>query len=215
MIGSADFDGVIFEVLGIFANREHYSLGRGLAKCLMKTLPTVQHANIEKLLDLYGIFPKATDDADQIRDKIIQFGTDLKFFASSRDYSWFWPGSSWLYYFNESSPWLGRYKGRSAHCLDIAHLFLNYKDIMDKSQRRIAMSFARDVISFVNAETPWAEFRSSGKMRVYSMLENDQYPDRNLEGVKPAPSHEVQALWNETGLDCLVQAWDTYFMSSW
>ncbi|EEU35497.1 uncharacterized protein NECHADRAFT_98197 [Fusarium vanettenii 77-13-4] len=214
MIGSADFDGAIFEVMGLFANRESDSLGQGFAKCLMKTLPTMQHANIGKLLDLYGLFPIETDDADQTRDKIIQFGTDLKFFASSRDYASSWPSSSWLYYFKESNPWLGRYKGRSAHCLDIAYLFLNYKDIMDESQRKIAMSFARDVISFVNAETPWAEFHSSGKMRVYGMLENDQYPEQNLEGVKSAPSQEVQTLWNEIGLDCLVQAWDTYFMSS-
>lgn len=214
MIGSTDFDGAIFEVLGLFAGRDPGSLGEAFAKYLMRTVPAAQHANFDKLLGLYGISSTAAADTEQTRVKILQFGTDLKYFASSRAYAASWPAHSWLYYFRESNPWDGPHKGRSAHCLDIAYLFLNYKDVMGESQKRVALDFARDVVLFTNGEAPWSEFHSSGKMRVFGSLGDGQVAEQSLGEVKAGPSQEVRTLWDEVGLDNLAQAWDAYFTRS-
>ncbi|KAF5962296.1 triacylglycerol lipase V [Fusarium bulbicola] len=206
MIGSTDFDAVVFEVLGLFADR-HPGLAQGFTRSLMKTIPEEHHARMERLLNLYGI-PEAEED-DKARVKILQFGTDLKYFATSRHYANFWPSQSWLYYFNESNPWDGPHKGRSAHCLDIAYLFLNYNHVMDDSQKKTATDFARDVITFTNLEEPWAEFHASKDLRVYGALTKSKKSGNSLK-TTAGPSEETQRLWSEIGLDNLAQAWSAY-----
>ncbi|KAI6764143.1 hypothetical protein HG530_007932 [Fusarium avenaceum] len=208
MIGSTDFDAVVFEVLGLFENRQQGSMAEEFIKYLIKTIPVTQHVAVESLVSLYGI--STAEDNSKTQVKILQFGTDLKYFASSRHYATFWPTQSWLYYFNESNPWDGPHKGRSAHCLDIAYLFLNYNDVMDDSQKRTATRFARDVIQFTHEEAPWAEFQASGKIRVYGSHGESQGTKEDLEKVTAGPSQEVQALWAEIGLDNLAEAWDAY-----
>ncbi|KAF5670734.1 para-nitrobenzyl esterase [Fusarium circinatum] len=208
MIGSTDFDAVVFEVLGLFADRD-LGLAQDFTRSLMKAkaIPEEHHAGLERLLNLYGI--SEAEEDDKARVKIVQFGTDLKYFATSRHYANFWPSQSWLYYFNESNPWDGPHKGRSAHCLDIAYLFLNYNHVMDDSQKKIATDFARDVISFTNMEDPWAEFHASKDLRVYGALTESQKSGDSLKTI-PGPSEEVQRLWSEIGLDNLTQAWGAY-----
>ncbi|KAG5803383.1 hypothetical protein H9Q74_011872 [Fusarium xylarioides] len=206
MIGSTDFDAVVFEVLGLFADRDP-GLAQGFARSLMDTILEEHHARLQSLLSLYGIPGVETDD--EARIKILQFGTDLKYFATSRHYANFWPSQSWLYYFNESNPWDGPHKGRSAHCLDIAYLFLNYNHVMDDSQKKTSTDFARDVISFMNMEEPWAEFHSSKDLRVYGGLAESHESGDSLK-TTPGPSEDVQRLWSEIGLDNLAQAWGAY-----
>ncbi|KAI1045298.1 hypothetical protein LB505_013931 [Fusarium chuoi] len=207
MIGSTDFDAVIFEVLGLFAGRDQGSVAQGFARSLTKSIPEEHHDRLERLLSLYGI-SEAEDDGET-RVKILQFGTDLKYFATSKHYANCWPTKSWLYYFNESNPWDGPHKGRSAHCLDIAYLFLNFNHVMDDSQKKTATDFARDVISFTNMEQPWAEFHASQDLRLYGGLAESQESGDGLR-TTPGPSEEVQYLWSEIGLDNLSQAWGSY-----
>ncbi|KAH7169404.1 Alpha/Beta hydrolase protein [Fusarium sp. MPI-SDFR-AT-0072] len=204
MIGSTDFDAVVFEVLGLFADRDP-GLAQGFARSLMKAIPEEHHAKLESLLSLYGIPEVETDD--QTRIKILQFGTDLKYFATSKHYAAFWPSQSWLYYFNESNPWDGPHKGRSAHCLDIGYLFLNYNHVMNDSQKETATRFARDVIGFTNGDAPWGGFHSTKEIKLYGSNEAKQ---RTGQKATAGPSQEVQALWSEIGLDNLVRAWGAY-----
>jgi carboxylesterase type B len=209
LIGSTDFDAVVFEVLGLFAGREQGSLARDFTRSLTNTIHEEHHARLESLLNLYGI--SEADDDEKTRVKILQFGTDLKYFATSKHYATFWPAQSWLYYFNESNPWEGPHQGRSAHCLDIAYLFLNYNHVMGDSQKRVATEFARDVISFTNGEAPWAEFHSSKEIRVYGSNGESQGTGQKATA---GPSQEVQALWSAIGLDILAQAWGAYSSKS-
>jgi carboxylesterase type B len=206
MIGSTDFDAVVFEVLGLFTDRDP-GLAQGFARSLIKAIPEEHHARLNSLLSLYGI--PETESDDEARIKILQFGTDLKYFATSRHYANHWPSQSWLYYFNESNPWDGPHKGRSAHCLDIAYLFLNYNHVMDDSQKKTATEFARDVISFTNLEEPWAEFHASKELRVYGVPADSQPSGGDVKNT-PGPSEEVQRVWSEIGLDNLTQAWGAY-----
>ncbi|KAF4333433.1 para-nitrobenzyl esterase [Fusarium beomiforme] len=210
MIGSADFDAVIFEVLGLFAGRDEGSIGQEFVEYFIKTVPAAHHDKVKSLLSLYGISTTGSEVDDQIRIRILQFGTDLKYFASSKHYASFWPAESWLYYFNESNPWDGPHQGRSCHCLDIAYLFLNYNNVMNQDQKETAMKFARDVVEFTNGEAPWAEFKSSGKIRVYGSHLENKGAEMNAKELKKGPSSEVQALWGDIGLDNLARAWDAY-----
>ncbi|KAF5707176.1 para-nitrobenzyl esterase [Fusarium mundagurra] len=210
MIGSTDFDAVVFEVLGLFADRDP-GLAQGFARSLMKTIPEEHHDRLNSLLSLYGISEEENDD--EARIKILQFGTDLKYFATSRHYANLWPSQSWLYYFNESNPWDGPHKGRSAHCLDIAYLFLNFNHVMDDSQKKTSTDFARDVISFTNMEEPWAEFHASKDLRVYGASGESHESGDSLK-TTIGPSEEVQRLWSEIGLDNLAQAWGAYSVRS-
>ncbi|KAF5585051.1 para-nitrobenzyl esterase [Fusarium pseudoanthophilum] len=206
MIGSTDFDAVVFEVLGLFADRDP-GLAQGFAKSLTKAIPEEHHARLKNLLSLYGI--PETENDDEARIKILQFGTDLKYFATSRHYANHWSSQSWLYYFNESNPWDGPHKGRSSHCLDIAYLFLNFNHVMDESQKKTAADFARDVISFTNMEEPWGEFHASKDLRVYGAQPESRESGDSLKTVA-GPSEEVQRLWSGIGLDNLTQAWGAY-----
>ncbi|RBQ72556.1 hypothetical protein FVER14953_13281 [Fusarium verticillioides] len=206
MIGSTDFDAVVFEVLGLFADRDP-GLAQGFARSLIKAIPEEHHARLNSLLSLYGI--PETENDDEARIKILQFGTDLKYFATSRHYANLWPSQSWLYYFNEANPWDGPHRGRSAHCLDIAYLFLNFNHVMDDSQKKTATDFARDMISFTNMEEPWAEFHASKDLRVYGARAVSQESGDKLK-TTAGPSEEVQRLWSEIGLDNLAQAWSAY-----
>jgi carboxylesterase type B len=209
MIGSTDFDGAIFEVLGIFAGRNEATLAEDFAKVLQRFVPGSQNEKITQLLRLYGIENVVAAETQESRLAILQFGTDLKYFASARAYASSWPDESWLYYFNEQNPWEGPHKGRSAHCLDIAYLFLNYSDVMSEPQLEVATGFARDVIGFVYGEQPYAEFRSSRKMKVYG-----QSPEGSetscLDESMVGPSAEIRKLWDEIGLDILAKGWDAY-----
>lgn len=207
MIGSTNFDAVIFEVLGLFADGDQGFLAQGFVRSLTKSIPEEHHDRLEKLFSLYRI--SEADDDGETSVKILQFGTDLKYFATSRHYANCWPTNPWLYYFNESNPWDGPHKGRSAHCLDIAYLFLNYDHVMDDCQKKTATDFARDVISFANMEEPWAEFRASKDLRVYGSLGGSQDSGDSLK-IRPRPSEEIQRLWSEIGLDNVAQAWGAY-----
>lgn len=211
MIGSTDFDAVVFEVLGLFTDREEGSVAQEFITCLTGTIPEMHRVKVRRLLDLYGI--SESDSDDESREKILQFGTDLKYFASSKHYATFWPAPSWLYYFNESNPWNGPHQGRSAHCLDIAYLFLNYHGVMNESQKETAMDFARDVINFATGEAPWSEFHSSGDIRVYGSNEESLRTRRAKSDIpRPlvGPAEEVQNLWKEIGLDSLTWGWESF-----
>ncbi|KAH7462845.1 hypothetical protein FOMA001_g18339 [Fusarium oxysporum f. sp. matthiolae] len=208
MIGSTNFDAVVFEALGLFEGRGQGSLAQDFARYLTKSIPKEHHARLESLVSLYGI--SDADDDDKTRIEILQFGTDLKYFATAKHYAAFWPTQSWVYYFNELNPWEGPHQGRSSHCLDIAYLFLNYNHVMDDSQKRVATKFARDVIIFANGEAPWAEFHDSNEIRVYGANGESLGTEGSLKRATAGPSIEVQALWSEIGLDNLAQAWGAY-----
>ncbi|KAF4333428.1 para-nitrobenzyl esterase [Fusarium beomiforme] len=209
MIGSADFDGVIFGVLGLFTGRDEGSIGQEFVDYFMRTVPAAHHDKVKSLLSQYGI-STGSEANDQVRTGILEFGTDLKYFASSKHYASFWPAESWLYYFNESNPWDGPHKGRSCHCLDIAYLFLNYSNVMNQDQKETGKRFANEVIEFTNGEAPWAEFKSSGKIRVYGSHLESKVAEITAKELKEGPSLEVQALWEDIGLDNLGRAWDAY-----
>jgi carboxylesterase type B len=210
MSGSTDLDGAIFEVLGIFAGRDESSLVEDFTNVLRRFVPLDQHPSIAKILSLYGVSSTPGHAPGQVQLSILQFGTDLKYFASTQGYALSWPSKSWTYYFQEPNPWEGPHQGHSAHCLDIAYLFLNYKHLMSESQLEVAHTFARDVLSFVYGDAPWPEFRCSRKMRVYGKSQNSLLEQEIAEEGSAGPSSAIRKLWDEIGLDKLVDAWDAY-----
>ncbi|QPC72225.1 hypothetical protein HYE68_002977 [Fusarium pseudograminearum] len=202
MAGSTDFDAVIFQALGILEGREQGALARDFVKYLADNVPSTHRVKLESLVSLYNI--SATDNNDEETvTKIVQFATDLTFYATTKYHVSYWPTQSWMYYLNESNPWEGPYQGRSSHCLDTAYLFLNFSGVMNESQKKTAGEFARDVIEFTYGGSPWGEYHASGDMKVYG-----------TPGKGQAPSQEVQDLWKEIGLDNLFQGWHAFFAKS-
>ncbi|KAH6695329.1 Alpha/Beta hydrolase protein [Plectosphaerella plurivora] len=210
-IGSTDFDGVVYSILGIFAGRKEKTLGQDFATAFVQALPVTKAEAARALLTLYGLPHAVASDADaEIR--ILQFGTDIKYFTASTAFAASWPVESWLYYFMEPNPWEGPHKGRATHVQDVAYAFLNFEHLMNEDQIRVARGFASDVIKFAHGEKPWPEFRSEGKMRVYGDSGKDSDAVRSLGHGDAGPSAEVRALWKEIGNDNLSTAWDTYFL---
>ncbi|POR38888.1 Uncharacterized protein TPAR_00892 [Tolypocladium paradoxum] len=212
MIGSTSFDGGIYEVLGIFANADQESLVSDFASTFIRAVPVPQRENAEKLLGLYGLSSSNGLDSETARIKILQFGTDVKYFTSASAYAASWPAESWLYYFKEPNPWDGPHKGRATHVQDVAYVFLNYEHVMDDQQKKVAHGFAKDVIHFAYGESPWSEFRASREMRVYGESGRNEPVVNTLTGDTAGPSAEVRALWDEIGLDQMSKAWDAYFL---
>ncbi|KAK0386865.1 hypothetical protein NLU13_5178 [Sarocladium strictum] len=205
MIGSTDLDGAIFEVFGIFAGRDESTLVEDFESVLQRVIPAGQHASLTKLLNAYGLASSSAPKSENPQRSILLFGTDLKYFTSTQSYAASWPASSWKYYFQEANPWEGPHRGHSAHCLDIAYLFLNYSDHMNESQLTVASALASDVLTFTRGQDPWPEYRSSQRVRVYGQAKNSVEDDQSV-----GPTREVRQLWEEVGLDALVQAYDAY-----
>lgn len=109
-------------------------------------LESLGYQACQVLLKAYNI-GYDTSDADTLT-AIIQFVTDIAFYAPSVKLSSLWPQNSWLGHFNELNPWDGPYKGRANHLLDTAYLWGNYNPTFDRNQWGCARAFAEDVISF-------------------------------------------------------------------
>jgi carboxylesterase type B len=211
-IGSTNFDGVVYGILGIFAGRDQESLGLDFATNFMKAIPEAKRKAAHTLLALYGLPGALGGKPEEADIRILQLGTDIKYFTSTAAYAASWPTDSWLYYFQEPNPWEGPHKGRATHVQDIAYVFLNYEHLMDENQKKLARGFAGDVIRFVRGEKPWPEFRAEGKVRVYGDSGKVSEAIRSLGHNDAGPSAEVRALWEEIGIDNLSAAWDAYFL---
>lgn len=98
----------------------------------------------------------------------LQFAHDVVQLAATRSIASRWPGSAYVFHFNEPNPWEGRFKGVASHLLDAAFLFQNYEEFLDEKQASVGRMFGRHLIEFVNGGEPFAAFSSgSGKVQVY------------------------------------------------
>lgn len=107
------------------------------------------------LLSAYGIEIGA--DNDVALRGILAFANDVMFYVPtvayaetlSRDIE------TYVYRFNEPNPWHGRWHGRATHTLDVAMLTQKFNKFLEDPQRKLAEVFAKDLLTFVNGESPW------------------------------------------------------------
>lgn len=109
------------------------------------------------LLSSYNISPTTSDDDALL--SIVQFATEISFYATTHAFARGWPTSNdtkmFLFHFNEGIPWPGPFQGEAGHILDIAYLFQNYNEHLTADQKKVAKAFGDDFINFVNGEDPW------------------------------------------------------------
>ncbi|OOQ86325.1 hypothetical protein PEBR_21898 [Penicillium brasilianum] len=151
LIGDCQFDGSIFSAAmekhkpGI-ANAFHLSLLQSLSFSL---------ATVEHLQEAYDIIPGMPDDT-AIRN-ILKFASDIRFYAPTRAIADSWPGTAYLYHFNEPNPWEGYWKGEASHNIDVVHLLRNFEEYFPPAQRRCAQKFTEHVLAFVNGKEPFPD----------------------------------------------------------
>jgi carboxylesterase type B len=132
-------------------------LAKTFCESIEKTLAS-QPSAAEKLRHTYKITPNL-EDSVALRN-VLQFATDIGFFATGVTWARGWPGRAWMYHFNEGNPWDGEWKGESGHVLDVAYLFQNYNEHLTDEQQAVAKAFAGDFITFMNGKTKWPIFEN-------------------------------------------------------
>lgn len=80
MIGSTSFDGGVFELLGLFTNRDEDNLVTEFANIFIKGIDKRYRAVAEKLLDEYDLLPSRTKTTSTAAAQIsiLQLATDIK-----------------------------------------------------------------------------------------------------------------------------------------
>ncbi|KAF2000989.1 para-nitrobenzyl esterase [Amniculicola lignicola CBS 123094] len=206
MLGDCKHDGNVFMFMGLAQRKS------GIASAFATSLAKHTSATIaEAVLKAYQLTP-GTDDDSALRT-ILDYATDISYYAPALAYSRHWPGKTYAYHFNEPCPWDGAFKGYVNHMLDAAFLFQNYNDKLEPDAERVAVALAEDFIGFANGIPACREFNNengvAGGVRTYG------------------PSSDSVAGWLEDGgdrrdtlfrlkeeadvdLDVLSGAWDLF-----
>lgn len=168
---------------------------------------------VQTICTAYNITDQISDD--EALSNILKFVTDLRFYASALTISRGWPGSAYVYHFNEPNPWDGPWKGESTHILDVAFLFQNFDQHLEPRQRESARKFATDFITFVAGEEPYGAYDPhEGGAQVYGP------PCENapsfILGKDPENYLRRKHVWDiatEADLDTLSRAFDKFIAS--
>lgn len=183
----------------------------GVAKTFCDSITKTLGDNGKQVFQAYGITPTLSDDEGIY--KIIKFSTDIGFFAPTIAFAQSWPGTAYVYHFNEPNPWDGPWKGEAGHVLDVAYLFQNYNDFLDEAQRQVAVSFAGDFIKFVNGKNEWASFGTKEGAQVYGPS-GKGFTSEYVEGItaeRSGRSNIIYELGKSIGFDELAGAWSAFF----
>jgi hypothetical protein len=116
----------------------------------------------------------------------------MNFFVPVLNYSHMFSGNAYIYYFNEPNTWDGLWEGRATPCLDVEYPFQNCNESLSETQKEIAVTFAKDLITFVNGKAPWPAFRWEA-IDLYSRIYGSSDPElkQKIEMLKmPTPRNE-------------------------
>lgn len=110
---------------------------------------------ISHVLESYGLSTTAPDA--EAWPLVLEFLNDVHFHAPVLAYAGGWPedGTAYVYYFNETNPFDGSFKGQSSHILDLAYFFQNFNDFLNPDQQEVARAFAEDLLKYVAGKAPW------------------------------------------------------------
>ena len=115
---------------------------------------------LKSLLEHYSLDESATSTLtdDEALINVLKFISDAAFFVPAVEMAANFAKDAFVLFFNEPNPWDGLFKGHSSHILDVAFLLQNYNEYLDEAQKASAITFATDVITFVNGQSPWESF---------------------------------------------------------
>ncbi|KAL2863394.1 putative carboxylesterase [Aspergillus lucknowensis] len=150
MIGDAEIDASIIAFLYPKTKNE-------CAKKFVKAVKTVfpsQTAESQQILESYGLADPSSND-DDAYPAVLDFINDIVFFTPVLTFAQGWKGPAYVYYFNETNPWDGPWKGQTNHILDLAYLFQNFRETLSPAQQAVATAFAEDFFKFCHGQAPW------------------------------------------------------------
>lgn len=129
---------------------------QGCANKFTNAIHTVlsSHPSIaQQLLDKYNITPNQPDE--EAFPAILNYLNDILFFAPTLTLARGWPGTAYIYYFNEGNPWDGPWKDQASHILDVAYIFQNFQEFLTPEQKNVGTAFAEDVFKYCHGIAPW------------------------------------------------------------
>ncbi|KAF8864542.1 alpha/beta-hydrolase [Acephala macrosclerotiorum] len=207
LIGDCQFDG---SILSHMLGPRTIGIGKNFCSSIEKTL-AAQPGAAQKLRHTYKITPDL-EDSIALRN-VLQFATDIGFFATGVTWARGWPGKAWMYHFNEPNPWDGEWKGESGHILDVAYLFQNYEEHLTQAQKNVGKQYAGDFISFMNGKTRWPVFEDGkeGAMTYGPSTESKSW--EYVEGItseKSGRKNTIFELAESVGIEELSAAWGNF-----
>jgi carboxylesterase type B len=208
MIGDSALDANILAYMGIDARMP--GLAKTFTESVQNTLSSQPWAAKELLLS-YDITPTTSDDEALL--SILRFASEISFYAPARAFAQGWPRKCFLYHFNETIPWEGRFKGEAGHILDVAYLFQNYNQHLSEEQGEVARAYAEDFIKFVNGEDPWPHVHGEDMAaRVYGPSSKGSTVRFVQSGLPCEVGREerVLKLGEKAGFDNILAAFQTF-----
>lgn len=196
-------------------------LSQTFINCLSTVFGSVDASIAHKIARAYGLDPGSCSNDAESKQKILEFGNDICFASAARSFSRSWSVSSvpgteaLLYMFNCPNPWEGPWKGHATHILDIAFVLMNYSDYLDQGQQRAAERFAKDIISFVNQDTPWEQYQpeTEGSMVYDAPMQGDGDLSRFVKNGPPANTgrrDHLQKIVQPELFDRLMDVWQMF-----
>ncbi|ETS80066.1 hypothetical protein PFICI_07595 [Pestalotiopsis fici W106-1] len=156
LVGDSKLDS---SIMGYMLMPRKSGLGAAFRDVASKTLEMHPEA-LNAVLEHYSLTEAAekTLTEDQVFRNVLQYISDVAFFAPAIELATGFRNTSYVYAFNEPNPWDGLFKGEASHILDVVFIFQNYNEYLSETQRVSAVSFGQDVIMFANGEAPWKSF---------------------------------------------------------
>ncbi|CRG83911.1 hypothetical protein PISL3812_01267 [Talaromyces islandicus] len=160
LIGDAQHDTSIFAYTMAHQSKDCASR---FTTALQGALSTHPSDVVSHILEAYGL--SATTPDTEAWPRVLEFLNDVHFHAAVLAYASGWPedGTAYVYYFNETNPFDGPFKGQSTHILDLAYFFQNYNEFLTPDQQEVARAFAEDLLRFVSGKVPWGSCVGVGK----------------------------------------------------
>lgn len=144
----SQLDGSIFGQVNLDARTA--GMGAAFASSVARSLRDRPSTAERVLAAVYGVDVDADTIPDAVaRDAVLQFVTDVAFYAASIRIAAAWPGAASIGHLNQPNPWPGPYHGRANHLFDIALLWGNYNQHYGSAHWAVGRALAEAVISFV------------------------------------------------------------------
>jgi carboxylesterase type B len=161
------------------------------------------------VMEAYGITHGTSDDV--ALQRVIDLATDLVYAAPALCCARAWPGSRYVYHFNEGNPWEGQFRGLATHMLDAAFLFQNYNGKMEEKEKDVATAMAKEFLAFANGTVPWERFDETARnVKVFGGVEVDRVVGRDGRGNGRRDTLFRLAEEGKVSLDELSVAWDDF-----
>lgn len=201
LIGDCSLDGNIYQIA--LAHRKK-DIAKQFEASLKRNKPNQDRA-IESLLSYYGISTAKDDETAYL--KVLEFATDIIYAIPNDLFAEAWPGSRYVYHFNEPNPWEGPFQGHATHILDVAFLFKNFDEKLNAHARGVAGAFSDNMIKFINGEAPWkASTTDSPAAFIYQQGVNGVRDTSKSLGRK----NILYGLRDSFGLDSLLLAFQSF-----